>query len=145
MSPRSSPEQTAERTGLSERIQSIRVSVDFYAEFHGKWQSDDEAKYNICSVFNDISHFRCLVTTHKLKFWIYLTDYDRPLTRPAVSTREGPRERRKSSLTWGPYLAKPRVSRMPLKLSNPFRVGSETGWVSNREYILKTPSTVGLI
>ena len=53
---------------LSERIQSIRVSVDFFAEFHGKCQSHDEAKYNICSVFNDISHFRCLVTTHKLKF-----------------------------------------------------------------------------
>ena len=53
---------------LSERIQSIRVSVDFFAEFHGKCQSHDEAKYNICSVFNDISHFRCLVTTHKSKF-----------------------------------------------------------------------------
>ena len=31
---------------------------------------------------------------------------------------------------------------MPLKLSNPFRVESGTGWGSNREYILKTPSTV---
>ena len=58
---------------LSERIQSIRVSVDFFADFHGKCQSDDEAKYNICSVFNDTSHFQCLVTAHKLKFWIYVT------------------------------------------------------------------------
>ena len=31
-------------------------------------QSDDEAKYNIFSVFNDTSHARCLVTTRKLKF-----------------------------------------------------------------------------
>ena len=44
--------------------------------------------------------------------------------------------------TRGPYHEKPRVSRMPLKLSNPFWVGSGTAWVSNREYILKTPSTV---
>ena len=67
---------------LSERIQSIRVSVDFFADFHGKCQSDDEAKYNICSVFNDTSHFQCLVTAHKL----------------AVSSRVRPRERRKTSL-----------------------------------------------
>ena len=44
--------------------------------------------------------------------------------------------------TLRPYLEKPRASRMPLKLSNPFRVGSGTARVSNREYILKTPSTV---
>ena len=44
--------------------------------------------------------------------------------------------------TQGPYHEKPRVSRMPLKLSNPCRVGSGTARVSNREYILKTPSTV---
>ena len=44
--------------------------------------------------------------------------------------------------TLGPYLEKPRVSRMPLKLSNPFWVGSGTGGGSNREYMLKTPSTV---
>ena len=53
----------------SMQIQSVRVSSDFY----GKYKCDDEAKYNIWSVFNDISHFRCLVTTHKLKFWIYVT------------------------------------------------------------------------
>ena len=53
---------------LSERIQSIRVSVDFFADFHGKCQSDDEAKHKICSVFNDTSHFQCLVMAHKLKF-----------------------------------------------------------------------------
>ena len=44
--------------------------------------------------------------------------------------------------TLGPYLAKPRVSRMPLKLSNPCRVGPGTARLSNREYIPKTPSTV---
>ena len=44
--------------------------------------------------------------------------------------------------TLGPYHEIPRVSRMPLKLSNPFRVGSGTRWVSNREYMLKTPYTV---
>ena len=49
------------------------VSVDFFADFHGKCQSDDEAKYNIFSVFNDTSHVRCLVTTRKLKFWIDVT------------------------------------------------------------------------
>ena len=48
----------------SMQIQSVRVSADFY----GKYKCDDEVKYNICSVFNDISHFRCFVTTHKLKF-----------------------------------------------------------------------------
>ena len=48
----------------SMQIQSVGVSADFY----GKYKCDDEAKYNICSVFNDISHFRCFVTTHKLKF-----------------------------------------------------------------------------
>ena len=42
----------------------------------------------------------------------------------------------------GPYLAKPQLSRTPLKLSNPFWAGSGTGWGSNQEYILKTPSTV---
>ena len=42
---------------LSERLQSVSVSVDFFADFHGKCQSDDEGKYNICSVFNDTSHF----------------------------------------------------------------------------------------
>ena len=51
----------------SMQIQSVRVSADFY----GKYKCDDEAKYNIWSVFNDISHFWCLVTTHK--FWIYVT------------------------------------------------------------------------
>ena len=44
------------------------VSVDFFTDFHGKCQSDDEAKYNIFSAFNDTSHVRCLVTTRKLKF-----------------------------------------------------------------------------
>ena len=29
----------------------------FLLIFLGKHQSDDEAKYNMCSVFSDISHF----------------------------------------------------------------------------------------
>ena len=44
--------------------------------------------------------------------------------------------------TRGPYLAKHGVSRMSLKLIKPFRVGLGTGWVSKREYNLKTPSAV---
>ena len=31
-------------------------------------QSGNEAKHIICSLFNDISHFQCFVTTHKLNF-----------------------------------------------------------------------------
>ena len=34
--------------------QYVCVSTDFY----GKYQSEDEAKHNICSVFNDISNFQ---------------------------------------------------------------------------------------
>ena len=45
----------------SMQIPSVRVFGDFY----GKYQSDDEAKPNMCSVFNDISHFQCFVTMHK--------------------------------------------------------------------------------
>ena len=43
--------------------------------------------------------------------------------------------------TRGPHLAKPQLSRMPLKLSNPFWAGPGTGWGSNQEYV-ETPSTV---
>ena len=82
---------------LSERIQSVRVSVDFVADFCGKCQND-EAKYNICSVLNDTSHFRCLVTKYKVKILNLRHSHDRPLTHPAVSSRGGPTERRKSSL-----------------------------------------------
>ena len=42
------------------------VSADFY----GKYQSDEEAKHNMCLVFNDISYFWCFVMTHKLNFEI---------------------------------------------------------------------------
>ena len=38
------------------------------ADFYGKYQSIDEAKHTMCSVFNDISHFRCFVTTYQLNF-----------------------------------------------------------------------------
>ena len=40
-------------------------SVRAFADFYGKYQSDDEAKRNMCSAFNDISHFQCFVTMHK--------------------------------------------------------------------------------
>ena len=42
----------------------VRFSTDLY----GKHQSDDDAKYNMCSVFNDTSHFWCSITMHKLNF-----------------------------------------------------------------------------
>ena len=47
---------------MQDQCKSVRVSADFY----GKYQSDDEAEYNMC--FNDISCFRCLVTMHELNF-----------------------------------------------------------------------------
>ena len=45
-------------------IQSVFVSADSHGEYH----SDDQAKHNMCSVFNDISHFRCFLITHELNF-----------------------------------------------------------------------------
>ena len=42
------------------------VSADFY----GEYQSDEEAKHNMCLVFTDISYFWCFVMTHKLNFEI---------------------------------------------------------------------------
>ena len=47
---------------MQDQCKSVCVSADFY----GKYQSDDEAKHNMC--FNDISHFQCLVTMHELNF-----------------------------------------------------------------------------
>ena len=41
------------------------VSADFY---YGKYQSSKEVQHIMCSVFNDISHFQCFVTTQKLNF-----------------------------------------------------------------------------
>jgi len=43
-------------------LKSVCVSADFC----GKYHSDEEAKHKMC--FNDISHFRCLVTMHELNF-----------------------------------------------------------------------------
>ena len=40
----------------------------FLADFYGKCQSDDVAKNNMCSVFDNIFHFRCFVIAHKLNF-----------------------------------------------------------------------------
>ena len=44
-------------------LKLVRVSADFY----GEYQSDEEAKHNMCLVFPDISHFRRFVTTYKLR------------------------------------------------------------------------------
>ena len=43
-------------------LEPVRVSADFY----GEYQSDEEAKHNMC--FNEISHFRCSVTMYELNF-----------------------------------------------------------------------------
>ena len=73
------------------RPQSVGcVSADFYDEY----QSDEEAKHNKCLVLNDISWFCCFIMTHQLNFKII----HRPLTRSAVSSWGGQRERRKSTL-----------------------------------------------
>ena len=45
---------------------SVRVSADLY----GKYQSDEEAKHNMCLIFNNISYFWCFVMTNKLNFEI---------------------------------------------------------------------------
>ena len=50
-------------------VKSISVVISLQTslmqdDFNGKYQSDDEAKHNMC--FNDISQFRCLVTMHEL-------------------------------------------------------------------------------
>ena len=44
--------------------QSVFVSADSHGEYH----SDDEAKHNMRSVFNDISHFWCFLITQELNF-----------------------------------------------------------------------------
>ena len=45
---------------IQDQCKSVRVSADF----DGKYQTDDEAKHNMC--FNDISQFQCLVMMHEL-------------------------------------------------------------------------------
>ena len=50
------------------RPQSVRVPADFY----GEYLSDQEAKHNMCLLFNDISYFCCFVMTHQLNFEITL-------------------------------------------------------------------------
>ena len=47
-------------------LKSVRVSADFY----GEYQSDEEAKHNMC--FNDISHFQCLVMMYELNIELTL-------------------------------------------------------------------------
>ena len=53
-------------------LKSVYVSADF----HGKYQSGEakEAKHSLCSVINDIFHFRCFIMMHKLNFKFYVTD-----------------------------------------------------------------------
>ena len=74
---------------------TVKSIVTWFCCLHGKHQSDEEAKYNMCSVFYDISHFWCFVTAHKLNFEFTSPTDNRPLTHPAVSFQ---RERQKSSL-----------------------------------------------
>ena len=87
--------QTSLKKDQCKHLKSVHVSADFY----GEYQSNQEAKHSKSLVFNNISHFRCLVMMHKLNEILNLRHrHDRPLTRPAVSSLGGPIERRKSNL-----------------------------------------------
>ena len=80
--------QTSLKKDQCKHLKSVHVSADFY----GKYQSNQEAKHSKSLVFNDISHFRCLVMMHKLNYILNLRHrHDRPLTHPAVSSLGGPK------------------------------------------------------
>ena len=76
---------------MQDQCKSVRVSADF----DGKYQSDDEAKHNMC--FNDISQFRCLVTMHELNLKFTLQTWQATHVSSHLFSG-GPREQQKSSL-----------------------------------------------
>ena len=67
-------------------------------------QSGNEAKHLMCSVFNDISHFQCFVTAHKLILSLRHRHFSHSRVQPSLLEEDpessGNRAQTKRGIAW---------------------------------------------
>ena len=67
-------------------------------------QSGNEAKHVVCSIFNDISHFQCFVTAHKLILSLRHRHFSHSRVQPSLLEEDpessGNRTQTKRGIAW---------------------------------------------